>query len=59
MNEKVSWESQPLPHLNQFSQTAFFSCLKERGERGVWFKEWFTQENVGFEDGIGRGYPIR
>jgi hypothetical protein len=24
----------------------FFSCLKERGERGVWFKEWFTQESI-------------
>lgn len=24
---------------------AFLRLLKERGERGVWFKKWFTQEN--------------
>jgi hypothetical protein len=47
MNEKVSWESQPLPHLNQFSQKLFLRLLKERGERGVWFKKWFTQESIG------------
>jgi len=58
MNEKVSWESQP-HHLNQFSQKLFLRLLKERGERGVWFKQWFTQENVGTEEGNGRGYPIR
>ena len=34
---------------------AFFKALKERGERGVWFKQWFTQENVGSETMIGRG----
>jgi len=32
-----------------FAKALFLRLLKERGERGVWFKQWFTQENVGSE----------